>query len=142
MQTLHSIGIMHRDLKTDNILITPAGHVAIADFGHSTPTHSQTWPHQRFIRTDRSGTLGYTAPEQHPALCASGYDYRADIYAYGLVLLDMMLGVVRYSLLVLLTVALTQCLFYSHGFNVSVETQNIALLTMFQSKRQSIWFTT
>ncbi|KIK92691.1 hypothetical protein PAXRUDRAFT_146736, partial [Paxillus rubicundulus Ve08.2h10] len=40
METLHSIGIMHRDLKTPNILITPAGHAAIADFGLFTPTHS------------------------------------------------------------------------------------------------------
>ncbi|KAF8842655.1 kinase-like protein [Paxillus ammoniavirescens] len=119
MQTLHSIGIMHRDLKIDNILITPAGHVSIADFGHSTPTHSRTWPHRRSIRTDRSGTPGYTAPEQHPAICARWYDYRADIYAYGLVLLDMMLGV---------------CLFYSHGFNVSVETEIVALLTFFNSR--------
>ncbi|KIK92692.1 hypothetical protein PAXRUDRAFT_560682 [Paxillus rubicundulus Ve08.2h10] len=49
-------------------------------------------PHRWSIRTDRSGTTGYMAPEQHPARCARGYDYRVDIYAYGLILLDMMLG--------------------------------------------------
>ncbi|KAF9239067.1 kinase-like domain-containing protein, partial [Melanogaster broomeanus] len=90
MQTLHSIGIMHGDLKTSNILITPAGHIAIADFGHSAPT----WT----LRTDCSGTDGYSAPEQHPAFRQKGYDHRADIYTYGLVLLDMTLGMPWYHL--------------------------------------------
>ncbi|KIJ63401.1 hypothetical protein HYDPIDRAFT_29647 [Hydnomerulius pinastri MD-312] len=91
MQTLHGLGIMHRDLKMDNILITPAGHVAIADFGLSVCTRNGN-PIEQLIRMDSCGTPNNMAPEQHWRRCASGYDYRVDIYAYGVLLLEMLLG--------------------------------------------------
>ncbi|KIJ63402.1 hypothetical protein HYDPIDRAFT_113402 [Hydnomerulius pinastri MD-312] len=88
LQTLHGLGVMHRDVKMENILITPAGHVAIADFGLAVfANDSQSI--KDVVRTDCYGTPGYLAPEQHPERCNFGYDYRVDIYAYGLLLLEM-----------------------------------------------------
>ncbi|KAH7890110.1 kinase-like domain-containing protein [Phlebopus sp. FC_14] len=96
VQAMHKAGIMHRDLKLENILITPAGHVAIADFGLAALAQDGQ-PSQ--VQYDCCGTPGHFAPEQHPHRCLNGYDHRVDIYAYGLILLEMFLGSPWYAII-------------------------------------------
>ncbi len=81
---IHRQGIVHRDIKSQNIMITPANQAKIIDFGiakgqgHETLTASSHF----------AGTLYYAPPEQ--ILEAHGVDHRADIYALGVVLYEML----------------------------------------------------
>ncbi len=81
----HDVGIVHRDLKPENIMITPEGQAVVMDFGIARGSAGGTETQTGAI----IGTLEYMAPEQ-----ASGHpiDHRADIYAFGLILYDMLLG--------------------------------------------------
>ncbi len=81
----HDVGIVHRDLKPENIMITPERQAVIMDFGIARGSAGHTETKAGTI----IGTLEYMAPEQ-----AGGrpVDHRADIYAFGLILYDMLLG--------------------------------------------------
>jgi serine/threonine protein kinase/tetratricopeptide (TPR) repeat protein len=85
----HEAGVVHRDLKPENIMVE--GDVAlIMDFGIARATAGT----ERTVAGAVRGTIGYMAPEQ-----ARGepVDQRADIYAFGLIMYDMLLGKVRQS---------------------------------------------
>src|SRR5947207_8220239 len=88
----HSRGIMHRDVKAGNVMVTPAGQVKILDFGLAKLLdHEGGGIHQ----TDLTevgipyGTATYAAPEQ-----ARGerVDARADIFSTGVLLYEMLTG--------------------------------------------------
>src|SRR5258706_12489739 len=84
----HAAGVVHRDLKPANIMIDGEGGVLIMDFGIARSTSSST----AFGMTASGvivGTVEYMAPEQ-----AKGerVDARADIYSFGLILNDILLG--------------------------------------------------
>jgi serine/threonine-protein kinase len=82
----HTAGIVHRDVKPENVLIAPDGHLKVVDFGLAralSGISSQT-------RTGVIiGTVAYLAPEQ---VTGNRTDARTDVYAAGIVLFELLTG--------------------------------------------------
>lgn len=90
LEYAHSRGIVHRDIKPANILLSHDGRVKITDFGLAKRLDQ---PDGFVTHTNMAlGTPDYAAPEQHDAL--PDIDHRADIYAVGVVLYQMLTGTV------------------------------------------------
>ena len=87
----HAAGVVHRDLKPDNVMIDADGDAIIMDFGIS---RSLTGTGTGTAMGAVVGTLEYMSPEQ-----ASGEraDQRADIYTLGLILYDLIIGRRRFA---------------------------------------------
>jgi eukaryotic-like serine/threonine-protein kinase len=90
----HARGIVHRDLKPENVMITRDDQIKILDFGLAKPEESSAKDVTRAADVaTTAGTLvgssGYMAPEQ--ARCLD-VDHRADIFAFGAVLYEMLSG--------------------------------------------------
>jgi eukaryotic-like serine/threonine-protein kinase len=89
----HVQGVVHRDLKPGNLMITPEGRLKILDFGLAKFVRSEVSSEvTRTITEDHgtvSGTLPYMSPEQLGALPVDG---RSDIYSAGVVLYEMATG--------------------------------------------------
>lgn len=81
----HSMGIVHRDIKPDNVFLTPDGRVKLADFGIASMGDAGTLTQAGTIM----GTPGYMAPEQVLGVPA---DARADIFAVGVIAYEMLTG--------------------------------------------------
>lgn len=80
MAYLHSLGILHRDLKSQNILLCKHWSAKISDFGISRVADDSTM-------TSRVGTTRWTAPE---VLKTEGtYSQKADVYSFGVVLWEI-----------------------------------------------------
>lgn len=82
--------MLHGDIKPGNILLSPLGHLALADFGLSVPGElNKPTGHIRCYVAQ--GTLGYAAPE---AVCQAaetkGWGVEADVWSYGVVLSEML----------------------------------------------------
>jgi serine/threonine-protein kinase len=81
----HRRGVVHRDVKPDNILLDEDGNAAITDFGIATARF-----HARLTATGRAmGTPHYMSPEQAMGKLVDG---RSDIYAMGILLYESLLG--------------------------------------------------
>jgi serine/threonine-protein kinase len=81
----HRHGIVHRDIKPDNVLFDEDGHAQLTDFGIATARF-----HGRLTRTGRAmGTPHYMSPEQAMGRMVDG---RSDIYAVGVMLYETVLG--------------------------------------------------
>ena len=79
MRDVHSAGLIHRDLKLENILLDEENHVKLSDFGFCTLIKSDTMTSRSII----TGTLKYMAPEL--ILEKTDYDEKVDVYAFGVV---------------------------------------------------------
>jgi len=87
----HAAGVVHRDLKPANVLIERGGRVVLTDFGIARALSDE----QAGARTQGVvGTPQYMAPEQ---LSGTPVDGRADLYAMGLMLFEMLTGVLPFS---------------------------------------------
>ena len=83
LYTAHRAGIIHRDIKPDNIIITTNGNVKISDFGIARMQSSDT------MTVDACGSVYYRSPEQ----VRGGYsDQRTDIYSLGVTMYEMCTG--------------------------------------------------
>ncbi|MFL5796654.1 MAG: protein kinase domain-containing protein [Actinomycetota bacterium] len=81
----HGEGLVHRDVKPGNVMITPRGQVKVMDFGIARVTTAHTITQTSTV----FGTASYLAPEQAQGLQVDG---RADVYALGVVLYEMLAG--------------------------------------------------
>lgn len=91
----HRRGVIHRDLKPGNIIVTPSGHPKIVDFGIAKVVPAVSGNAQASTVTDTTGfpalagTPGYMSPEQ---LQGEGVDGRSDLFGLGLVLFECLTG--------------------------------------------------
>jgi serine/threonine protein kinase len=96
LQAAHERGIVHRDVKPENLLIDRNGVVKIADFGIARMMDEPAAESSHQAATDLTathtlavGTPDYAAPEQR---ASAPSDHRADIYSLGVVLYEMITG--------------------------------------------------
>lgn len=80
----HRGGIVHRDVKPENVLLAEDGRIKIGDFGLARATTANTATGQMLL-----GTIAYLAPE---LVTRGTADARSDIYALGIMLYEMLVG--------------------------------------------------
>jgi eukaryotic-like serine/threonine-protein kinase len=85
LQAAHEQGVWHRDIKPANLLVTPAGRLKVADFGIAR-IDAVALTHDAGVM----GSPGYMAPECYRG---TGVDQRADVYAAGVLLYELLAGV-------------------------------------------------
>ena len=92
LEAAHASGLVHRDVKPENVLLTAAGDVKVTDFGISRMAEVGVPVGQRraaATSSDLLGTASYVSPEQ---IRGDPVDARADLYAAGCVLYELLCG--------------------------------------------------
>jgi serine/threonine protein kinase len=101
VEAAHENGVVHRDLKPGNVILTPSGQVKVLDFGLATSggagtrgsdpnlSHSPTLTHQATRAGVILGTAAYMSPEQARGRVV---DRRTDIWSFGCVLYECLTG--------------------------------------------------
>jgi len=91
LHATHAHGIIHRDIKTDNLMLDEAGRIKVLDFGLAKPIHGGV----RITQGDvYLGTPEYCSPEQ---LRGEDLDGRSDLYSLGVVLYELISGDLPFS---------------------------------------------
>ena len=86
LASAHRHGVVHRDIKPGNVLITDDGQVKVTDFGIARAVNTE----ESLTQTGAvMGTATYFSPEQAEGI---GVDARTDIYSLGVVLFEMLTG--------------------------------------------------
>lgn len=86
----HANGVIHRDIKPHNILVSEDGHAKVADFGIARAASSSDLTETGTV----VGTVNYTSPEQAKGLPATG---QSDLYSLGIVMYEMLTGTLPFS---------------------------------------------
>ncbi|MBO7761236.1 MAG: serine/threonine protein kinase, partial [Clostridia bacterium] len=90
LHAAHSRGIVHRDIKPGNILITTEGRIKVTDFGIARLPDRDS-----FLMPDRTvGTVQYVSPEQAGG---GAVDERSDLYSLGVLMYEMLTGSVPFE---------------------------------------------
>jgi serine/threonine protein kinase len=92
LSAAHDAGFVHRDIKPENVLITHDGHIKVTDFGLARVISDQ--PVSDSTGAVLLGTMAYLSPEQVQQLAV---DQRSDVYSCGILLYEMVTGVVPFT---------------------------------------------
>lgn len=90
LEHAHEKGIVHRDVKPQNIMLLKNGTVKVADFGIATLPNIET----KAVQDKAIGTVYYMSPEQ---ACGQPTDTAADLYSLGVMLYEMTTGVLPFD---------------------------------------------
>jgi predicted Ser/Thr protein kinase len=94
LQAIHDVGIIHRDLKTSNIMRDPTGRVRLMDFGIAKIGGDRSSSGGGLTSTGQiMGTPEYMSPEQ---CLGDKIDHRSDIYALGIAIYEIFSGTVPF----------------------------------------------
>jgi serine/threonine-protein kinase len=87
---IHAHQIIHRDIKTSNVMLDEQGQVRIMDFGLSKSPLASTMTQLGTVM----GTLGYVSPEQ---ITGARTDERTDIFSFGVVMYELVTGLLPFK---------------------------------------------
>jgi tetratricopeptide (TPR) repeat protein/predicted Ser/Thr protein kinase len=90
LEAAHSVGVIHRDLKPQNIMRDKTGRILVMDFGMARTVEGDGMTQSGAL----VGTMEYMSPEQ---AMAGNLDQRSDLFAVGLILYELLTGKMPYK---------------------------------------------